>query len=1057
MQITDELRVLVEAEVARAIENFKKLSEGVDESEEKTLSLGEALDSISKKSLIISGVFGAAGIAAVKLAGENEKLKLSLRNMLGSADEAAAVFEDWRRLGSSPGLSVDEVFSLGRAMANMGQSTQYATSTIQMLGNVAAGTGVSFGEISSAFERARAMGNLTTRDLVRLQQQGIPVVKQLSVELGVSEDRVRQLAAEGKISFAELEKAFRSMTDPGGQFAGMMDELSGTVLEKFSSAADDAKQALAAFGETLLPLAAELLTSASSILQGITDMDDGTKKFVVGMGAVIAVSGPAVKAVRGIHAAITMLTANPVILAMVATTAGIAGIFYAANDLSGQLNQAAKDYETSINQIVKNNQDLLASARSFDEVRSQIRGLTRDMYDAAVETGNFAAATEAAARLTSLNQQLIRARAQSEQSSTEILRQAQTLIRILEEPLNPNANSWWEGFATEVEKVNDALDMFNLSGYSDLQRYLTGIPDWVAAVAEKNSDAMLQVLKNINGRSPAVQTEIARIENEMAELARGATISPRIEIAVPVISDAKKRWQDWFGEITNIDPELFGSSGAEAARLYISTFERSFAAQNTIANVLNEQMDFSQILRIQQAELKKTLEDLFSIDPGQINRPFTIINDEINGLIAEYRRLGEEAKNAEFNKTIEGLITSIDNLGKSERQLVYEAELARLGLDAQSEAAQTLMQTMDNLSVSKTLAGLRQEVQNLGKDQYDLALAALAAANATEEVRREAEELIATLRRYNSVTDTLSGLRQEVQGLGKDQYDLALAALIAAGATEEERKEAEEMIETLRRYGQSFDELLTINISSGLMSIFSNLDKRAAETISNISAQLLMISFDGLLDGLSAVGEAFGAGGNAAENFAQAMAGLSRQILNQLPNMFLQAGLQLIAQGQWPLGLGFIAAAGSSAIISGYVNGAKSTTANAHGNIYDEYGTAARAFAAGGAFTNQIVSAPTYFKHGGGFGLMGEAGPEAIMPLTRMPNGDLGVAASGGGANITVNIINNTGADVRREEHTDADGNRQVDIIIGQIVNNHIMSGKADRAMARYNIRAAGV
>lgn len=59
-------------------------------------------------------------------------------------------------------------------------------------------------------------------------------------------------------------------------------------------------------------------------------------------------------------------------------------------------------------------------------------------------------------------------------------------------------------------------------------------------------------------------------------------------------------------------------------------------------------------------------------------------------------------------------------------------------------------------------------------------------------------------------------------------------------------------------------------------------------------------------------------------------------------------------------------------------------------------------FAQGGAFTNSVVNQPTAFKfaQGGGFGLgvMGEAGPEAVMPLTRGPDGSLGVQmyASGG-------------------------------------------------------------
>lgn len=56
-------------------------------------------------------------------------------------------------------------------------------------------------------------------------------------------------------------------------------------------------------------------------------------------------------------------------------------------------------------------------------------------------------------------------------------------------------------------------------------------------------------------------------------------------------------------------------------------------------------------------------------------------------------------------------------------------------------------------------------------------------------------------------------------------------------------------------------------------------------------------------------------------------------------------------------------------------------------------------FANGGAFTNSIVNSPTLFKFADGgatrTGLMGEAGPEAIMPLKRGPDGRLGVDASG--------------------------------------------------------------
>ncbi len=74
-----------------------------------------------------------------------------------------------------------------------------------------------------------------------------------------------------------------------------------------------------------------------------------------------------------------------------------------------------------------------------------------------------------------------------------------------------------------------------------------------------------------------------------------------------------------------------------------------------------------------------------------------------------------------------------------------------------------------------------------------------------------------------------------------------------------------------------------------------------------------------------------------------------------------------------------------------------------------------QAFAKGGTFSNSIVRQPTLFRFADGTGMMGEAGPEAIMPLTRDSQGRLGVRYEGreapqsrGNSNVSNNNINVT-------------------------------------------------
>ena len=127
---------------------------------------------------------------------------------------------------------------------------------------------------------------------------------------------------------------------------------------------------------------------------------------------------------------------------------------------------------------------------------------------------------------------------------------------------------------------------------------------------------------------------------------------------------------------------------------------------------------------------------------------------------------------------------------------------------------------------------------------------------------------------------------------------------------------------------------------------------------------------------------------------------------------------------------------------------------SANGNVFSRPGV--HTFASGGAFTNQIMTHPKRFAFAGGaaLGLMGEAGPEAVMPLQRDSRGRLGVVAAasggGGGGNVTVNVMTQQGqtADVQRRQ--DGNGNTTIDVILRQ-VQDGLADGVAAGSGSLYN------
>jgi lambda family phage tail tape measure protein len=180
----------------------------------------------------------------------------------------------------------------------------------------------------------------------------------------------------------------------------------------------------------------------------------------------------------------------------------------------------------------------------------------------------------------------------------------------------------------------------------------------------------------------------------------------------------------------------------------------------------------------------------------------------------------------------------------------------------------------------------------------------------------------------------------------------------------------------------------------------------ADDTVSSAGADL-----SGVMDGLQTRTEnlTVGAGSFAramSRAFTQSATG-GKQLDDVLKTLTLRVSGLAVSQAFKPLASGITSGLGQ--LIGGLFTSGNGSSAS----VVQHAMGAIKPFAAGG-----VVGAPTYFPLStGGLGLAGEAGPEAILPLTRGADGSLGVAASGGGgANITIQIATPDLDSFRRSE-----------------------------------------
>ncbi len=212
---------------------------------------------------------------------------------------------------------------------------------------------------------------------------------------------------------------------------------------------------------------------------------------------------------------------------------------------------------------------------------------------------------------------------------------------------------------------------------------------------------------------------------------------------------------------------------------------------------------------------------------------------------------------------------------------------------------------------------------------------------------------------------------------------LALRDELATATNEKQRQELEKQIALRQEYGAKLvqvqeDTFTKIDAaqfdwSNGASAAFENYLDSAAD-VAGQTEDLFTNAFNNLEDGIV---QFIKTGKASFKDFADAIIeDLIRIQVRQAAAGFLSSAFSFLSGG-------------SSALGQGTMTGFSEVIPNAKGGVYDSPTLS--------AFSGGVYDSPQMFAFAKGAGIFAEAGPEAILPLHRGPDGSLGVMAAGAG------------------------------------------------------------
>jgi hypothetical protein len=193
---------------------------------------------------------GVVGVASLMKAGEMERYQTQLEVFLGSADKAKTRLAELTNFAKTTPFELPQVVQASKTLEVFTKGALSTGKGLQLVGDVAAGTGSDFqetamwfGRMYDAMQSGRPFGEAT----MRLQEMG--------AISGADREKIEGLAGAVKDGKMTMVDAWGQATTSFSRFSGMMDKQSSTLEGKLSNFSDAVGQGLASVGTAMLPFA----------------------------------------------------------------------------------------------------------------------------------------------------------------------------------------------------------------------------------------------------------------------------------------------------------------------------------------------------------------------------------------------------------------------------------------------------------------------------------------------------------------------------------------------------------------------------------------------------------------------------------------------------------------------------------------------------------------------------------------------------------------------------------------------------------------------------------